>query len=109
MSRVVARQLHTIARRLEAADSPACLAGWTDRLLTHTMAHWDDDLGGRSTRDFIEENVVEAIAEALDGLDASAAPGSVPVRLDARSGAEAGDGAPRLGRGEYTRVICERA
>lgn len=27
-------------------------------------------VGGRSTRDFIEENVVEAIAEALDGFSA---------------------------------------
>ena len=40
------------------APSPACLAGWSEPLVRHTMANWDDDLGGRSTRDFIEENVV---------------------------------------------------
>ena len=42
------------------------LAGWSDALMAHTITHWDDDTGGRSTRDYIEENVVEAIADALD-------------------------------------------
>ena len=36
--------------------------------------------GGRSTRDFIEENVVEAIAEALDGY--SADEGRAALALD---------------------------
>jgi len=40
-------------------------------LEAHIAEQWDDDLGGRSTRDYIEERVVEALAEALDSAEAS--------------------------------------
>lgn len=98
---VVERQLRGVSRRLVDAESPARLDGWSESLLSHTIAHWDDDLGGRSTRDFIEENVVEAIAEALDGVEEEAAPGSVPLCLDV----ELAESAP-AGR---ERVVCRLA
>lgn len=97
---VVERQLQTVARRLRTADSPAALDGWSDALLTHTIVYWDDDVGGRSTRDYIEENVVEAIAEALDGIDADAPAGSVRLRLDVEVGA---------GPSGNDRVVCHPA
>jgi hypothetical protein len=39
------------------------------------LAAWDDDLGGRSTRDYVDEAVVEALAEALDGAEPAPAAG----------------------------------
>ena len=64
---VVERQLEAVAERVASAGTTGVtLDGWTPPLLEHTIKQWDDDLGGRSTRDFIEENVVEAIADALD-------------------------------------------
>ena len=77
----------TLRRRLVAAESPACLDAWSDALVHHLMEKWDDDLGGRSTRDFIEENVVEAIADALDGVMDDANAGSVHLSLDVDAGA----------------------
>ena len=41
--------------------------------------------GGRSTRDFIEENVVEAIAEALDGYVAGEGNARALLDLDVES------------------------
>lgn len=70
---VVTRQFQHVAQRMAAAGARAELCGWSDAVMEHALAHWDDDIGGRSTRDFIEENVVEAIAEALDGTDAAEA------------------------------------
>ena len=43
-------------------------------------------MGGRSTRDFVEENVVEAIAESLDGVMDDAPAGSVRLQLDVEAG-----------------------
>ena len=79
---VVQRQLEQVAERLRAAGAPAVLAGWSDEMMELVISHWDDDLGGRSTRDFIEENVVEAIAEALDGADPAVIDGSAaPLQM----------------------------
>ena len=71
---IVRRQLDTISKRLRDAKSPAVLEQWSEAVIPALCEQWDDDLGGRSTRDFIEENVVEAIAEALDGFAADDGP-----------------------------------
>ena len=66
------------------------------------LQHWDDDLGGRSTRDFIEESVVEAIAEAIDSMGGAPITGTAELDLDVApafppaGGGEAGD----------VRVVC---
>jgi len=52
---------------------------------------WEDDLGGRSTRDFIEETVVEALAEALDG-EGGALTAQHQLLLDVAPGERAGGG-----------------
>ncbi|KAL1522239.1 hypothetical protein AB1Y20_021875 [Prymnesium parvum] len=87
---IVTRQLRGIATRLSRAKSPAVLSRWTDGVVAALAAQWDEDLGGRSTRDAIESNVVEAIAEALDGLSST---GSAPVELelDVEEGSSAED------------------
>ena len=64
---VIDRQLTALADRAAKADPPLALRGYSTALLDHVAAHWDAKLGGRSTRDYIEEHVVEAVAEALDG------------------------------------------
>ena len=97
---VIERQLEGVRARLVAAESPASLEAWSDPMVRHLMEEWDDDLGGRSTRDFIEENVVEAIADALDGVADDANAGSVRLSLDM----EAGQGAS--GR---DRIVCRQA
>ena len=43
--------------------------------------HWDGKLGGRSTRDYIEEHVVEAVAEALDGAP-KVLDGATPIEAE---------------------------
>jgi ATP-dependent Clp protease ATP-binding subunit ClpA len=96
--RVVERQLRNVGERLRVAKAAASLAGWSDGLLAHTLSQWDDDLGGRSTRDFIEETVVEAIAEALDGAEGEQGElegEPLPLRLDVQ---------PDDGHGQ--RVVC---
>jgi len=62
---VVRRQMELVARRAAAATPPVKV-GCSVALEAHVAEQWDDDLGGRSTRDYIEERVVEALAEALD-------------------------------------------
>ena len=79
---VVERQLEHVAKRLSSAGTAARLDGWTEPLMDHVLRHWDDDTGGRSTRDFIEENVVEAIADALDTAAAGAGSEPLPLVLD---------------------------
>ena len=81
---VVERQLQSVGERLGAAGAAACLDGWSDGLVEHALQYWDDDVGGRSTRDFIEENVVEAIADAIDahgGGSTGTARGTPPLKL----------------------------
>ena len=80
---VIDRQLTALADRAAKADPPLALRGYSTALLDHVAAHWDAKLGGRSTRDYIEEHVVEAVAEALDGepkADDGAEP--IPAMLD---------------------------
>ena len=67
---VVRRQLEQVTRRAAAATPPVRV-GCSVALEAHIAEQWDDDLGGRSTRDYIEERVVEALAEALDSAEAS--------------------------------------
>jgi len=78
---VVSRQIEEVTRRAAEAE-PAARVGCSAALAAHIERQWDDDLGGRSTRDFIEESVVEAIAEALDAQPA-------PAEAAARPGAAA--------------------
>ena len=82
---IVRRQLANVAQRLQDAGSPAALERWSDAVVPALIAQWDHDLGGRSTRDFIEENVVEAIAEALDGCEPD---GQMPLELDVEAVAQ---------------------
>jgi ATP-dependent Clp protease ATP-binding subunit ClpA len=64
---VVHRQLLSVGGRLRATRGEAAPSLRISLLLIeHVAAQWDDDIGGRSTRDYIEESVVEALAEALD-------------------------------------------
>ena len=102
--KVVERQLEHVAQRLrDAGAGVATLDGWSDHVVAHTLDHWDDDTGGRSTRDFIEENVVEAIADALDEQELGTAaadgagehaqaepPGPTSLLLDVESDAASG-------------------
>ena len=90
----------SVSKRLTDVGSPAALRGWTDELLPHIVRHWDNDLGGRSTRDYIEETVVEAIAEALDGLPADMS--AAAFDLDVEPGAPRGGG----GAPSTARVVC---
>jgi len=72
---VVQRQLSAVGERLRATRGDAApTLRITPQLIDYVSGHWDDDLGGRSTRDFIEETVVEALAEALDTKTAACAP-----------------------------------
>lgn len=96
---VVQRQLGAVGGRLRASLGEAApslrIAG---SLVEHVASQWDDDIGGRSTRDYIEESVVEALAEALDTVGADFAPppeivlslqqgsGAAPDRVVARIG-----------------------
>ena len=61
---VVERQLRAVGDRLRKAHGMSL--SWETSLVGHLLSLWDSDLGGRSTRDAIEEGVVEALAEALD-------------------------------------------
>jgi len=63
---VVERQLAQVAERLESSQRGAIGLEWSDALVEYVLSHWDADIGGRSTRDFTEESVVEAIADVLD-------------------------------------------
>lgn len=95
---VIQRQLEHVSRRVRNSGTRATLEGWSEPLIEHLYAHWDDDTGGRSTRDFIEENVVEAIANALDeaactGPDAEE---PLPLMLDVEVDAVSG----------HDRVVC---
>ena len=101
--KVIERQLEHVAQRLKDAGGVATLDGWSDQVMAHTLEHWDDDTGGRSTRDFIEENVVEAIAEALDEQELGTAadgtgetPSPTSLLLDVESDAASG----------HERVVC---
>ena len=78
---VVERQLEHVALRVREAGSRASLESWSDALMDETIAHWDDDTGGRSTRDYIEEHVVEAVAEALDGAP-KVLDGATPIEAE---------------------------
>ena len=68
---VVRRQMEQVKRRAAEATPPVRV-GCSVALEAHVAEQWDDDLGGRSTRDYIEERVVEALAEALDAAEANA-------------------------------------
>ena len=88
-TRVIERQLQQVGHRLRNAKAPAELLGWSPALMEQVLANWDDDVGGRSTRDFIEENVVESIAEALDIAPAEVLDGAAPpigLHLDESEG-----------------------
>jgi ATP-dependent Clp protease ATP-binding subunit ClpA len=107
--RVVERQLRAVARRLEEAKAPAVLRGWSGALIEHALTHWDDDLGGRSTRDWIDENVVEALAEALDAAPLNVLNGSAPpldLELDAIPASSPGAGMPMEDDPASRRVVC---
>jgi ATP-dependent Clp protease ATP-binding subunit ClpA len=108
---IVERQLDDISGRLRETGALAALDGWSDALVDHALTHWDDDVGGRSTRDFIEENVVEAIAETLDDLmsldptltsSSTRKAGSPPLRLTLDVEATGDDMA-------LARVVCRTA
>jgi len=64
---IVRRQLKQVNERLHASYGKAAELRWSEELEELVAARWDDDIGGRSTRDFIEEAVVEAVADVLDG------------------------------------------
>ena len=51
---MVRRQLEQVTRRAAAATPPVRV-GCSVALEAHIAEQWDDDLGGRSTRDYIEE------------------------------------------------------
>ena len=78
---VIDRQLTALADRAAKADPPLALRGYSTALLDHVAAHWDAKLGGRSTRDYIEEHVVEAVAEALDGAP-KVLDGATPIEAE---------------------------
>merc|ERR1719487_1238644 len=78
---VIDRQLTALAERAAKADPPLALRGYSTALLDHVAAHWDAKLGGRSTRDYIEEHVVEAVAEALDGAP-KVLDGATPIEAE---------------------------
>ncbi len=64
---VVRRQLESIENRLKASRADrAPVLRCSPSFVDYVVRQWDDDLGGRSTRDFLEETAVEAIADALD-------------------------------------------
>ena len=56
----------TACRAAERRHRAALAAALDAEGAAHVASQWDDDLGGRSTRDFIEEVVVAALADALD-------------------------------------------
>jgi ATP-dependent Clp protease ATP-binding subunit ClpA len=76
---VVRRQLRDVDRRLQPLG--ATLRGCSEALVGHVAAQWDDDLGGRSTRDFVETDVVEAIAEVFETRVRGATSGEPPPPL----------------------------
>jgi len=72
---VVQRQLSAVRGRLRSTRGEgAPTLRISEQLVSHVATQWDDDTGGRSTRDYIEESVVEALAEALDAEGAASAP-----------------------------------
>ena len=89
---VVTRQLDAVSVRLRASWGGAAPSlRLSPRLVDFVCERWEDDLGGRSTRDFIEETVVEALAEALDG-ERGALTAQHQLLLDVAPGERAGGG-----------------
>ena len=88
---IISRQLQDVDRRLREGQAPASLSGWSESCVEMIASQWDEDLGGRSTRDYIEEHVVELMADALDSAPPDVLAGLAPplqLWLDVTAGSE---------------------